>query len=432
MIRSLITTLISIGYCYSQSIFSFKVVDQKTNFYIPFCYAIIKGSNTTKQANETGEIVITAKDNDTLVIYQLGYHLLKTTPDKIKIDKYTVSLKPKNILLDEVEVTAKILDTFMYKGDMVFLDFHFYDDHILALVNKGGKRNFLMMLDQYGNKLTERKLSINGSSIFKDCFGNLHLIGKDSVYQIYYNYQDLTLLPPYDIKKFRGFLEPCQCSQGDNMILKYKQYRGLKNYYYMFNARRPGQKLEMAIVADSVAIKGFNMDYDINYFLALRRKGAGYATSVSELTKHLDELREELILPPKYLLKPMESQMTKMDTSYVLLDHTNKFVHSFTLDGVFRTKTPFNEMMKNVSPHVFTDQDAHTYIFSSIDKKGVLKLYRYDPVKNVFTHKFELDKFYFVTNFKPKGNNLFFIYKDRRLASTKTKILKQFIVWQKL
>lgn len=406
----------------------FKVIDEKTKEPIQFCYVVIKGKNSSSLSNEKGDVSILARSIDTLVIYQLGYFLKKTSVGDISKNKNLILLQSKNTMLEEVVVKSRNVDTLQNNNEIVFIDFEFYDDNLLTLTNKGKKHNVLMLLDKSGNKISELQLKINTENLFKDCFENIHLISGDSVYQVYYNYQTLVLLKPYPIASYYNVLQPCECYHGNKYIFKLKHYRELKNSYCLYDEDKTHV---IACVADSSAIRGFNMDYDIRYFLNKRRKGFGYATSVSEINKNIDKYREELPLPADYvnLLRPVESEIKKMDTNFVLFDYTNKFSYSFSLAGKLNGKTALNNF-NEISPKLYIDHDLHNYIFTSTAKSGELTLYKYNKLKNTFTHKFELKEFYFIKNFQIKENSLYFIYKDRHLG--KTKIIKEYIGWQTL
>lgn len=432
--RLIVTIFLFTGsFAFSQKdVFKFQIIDEQTKAPIQFCYVIIKGKNISAQSDEFGRAQIMAAMDDSLIIYQLGYHLKKTTITSITSNNKLVLLKAKNIRLEEVVISSKKIDTIQNNNNIVFLDFVFYDDYLLALINKGLKHNSLLLLDLQGNKISEKQLSITAETLFKDCFENTHLITKDSIYQIYYDYQKISLLKSYSISNFRTFLKPCECYHGSYYVFKIKTYRELKNTYYLFDERKKQSKQIIANIADSSAIKGFNMDYDINYFLGQRRKGAGYATSVKEINKNIDKYREELILPEEYLnlLRPVESEIKKADSLFILFDYTNKFVNTYSFSGKFlQKKTLLN--FDGVTPKANIDHDTRNIIFSKLSKTGVLTLYKYDKLQNIFTQLFEVPNFYYIKNFKIKDNYLYFINKERSAALTKTKIVKLQIIWDK-
>ena len=408
--------------------FRFKVLDEKTNEAISYCYLVVKGKSTSVQADQAGMIAVRIEMTDTLVIYQVGYFLKRIAASEII--KNMVFLKSKNLVLEEVTITSRNIDTLQNNNNIVFLDFDFYDDFILALVNKGKKRNVLWLLDLNGNRIVEKVLNIKTEIIFKDCFENIHLISDDSLYQIYYDYQNISLLPPFHISSYNNFLKPCECHHGNSTIFKAKTYRQLKNTYWLYNNK---EKTIMASVADSSAIRGFNMDYNINYFLGIRRQGMGYGTSVTEIYKNIDKYREELVLPQSYtsLLSGVESELKRIDSNFVLFDYTNNLRYTFSMKGVLLERIDLNNFSK-ISPQLNIDYDSKNYIFSSLNQKGELCLYKYDQNKNNFTHKYEIGNFYFIKNFKIKENFIYFINKEKGGDFTKTKIIKKFIVWTKI
>lgn len=427
----LLTLLLNVTFSFSQNdILDFQILDEKTREPIQFSFTVIKGKNISSISDENGYTKIQTNKSDTLVIYRLGYFLKKITPLDISTNNRIVLLKPKAVILEEVVVKSNKTDTFLANNNIVFLDFDFYDDYILAIVNKGKKYNSLMLLDLDGNKIVEKKLSIKSEALFKDCFENIHLITIDSVYQAYYNYQNITLLKPYHINKYYGLLKPCECYYGNKHIFKIVQYHQLKNTYYLYDDKN---KQIIADIADSSAIIGFNSDYNLNYFLSQRRMNAGYSTSVSEISKHIDQLRAEIVLSPTYanLLRPIESELKRIDSNLVLFDYTNKFIYTFTFGGKLLSKSALNNFA-GINPKIHLDYDSHNLIFSKTNSNGVLTLYKFDINKNIFTHKFELKKSYSLKKFKIKENQLYFINRDMTSELTKSKIVKELIIWQTL
>jgi hypothetical protein len=414
-----------------QSELQFKVIEEGTKTPVQFCFVIVKGTTISSQSDESGNVKIKANNVDTLIVYQLGYFMKKQSMADITGNGYTVQLKLKSVNLNEVVITTQKTQILQATNNTFFLAFEFYDDFILALADKGERYNSLMLMDMAGNKIAEKKLHIKTESLFKDCLGNIHLLTEDSIHQVYYNYKDVTLLKPFHISNYYNTLKPCECYSGHKYIFKIRQYRNLKNAYYMIDDEIKANNQWIITVADSAAIKGFNTDFDINYFLEQRRRGVGYFTNISELKKNIDYLREELILSENYnnLIRPVNSEMKKTDSAFVLLDYTNKQIYHFSLEGKQKDCLSLNNSV-NISPKMIYDDDYKQMIFSQTNKKGIVTLYRFDLKSNTFTHKFEIKKFYFISDFKIKGGNLYFIYKDRQSSLTQSKIIKESIFWE--
>ena len=421
-------------YCYSMAaqvkLLQFQVIDQSTQQSLPFCYAQVSGSRNTAMADENGFIAIRVTSHDTLILQQLAYY-----PVRIAVADITekISMKPKNINLDAVTVTAKKLQVFEENNNLVFIDFEFYYDNILCLVNKGGKYNVLQIRDLAGNTRLEKKLNIKTESIFKDCYGNLHLLSADSIYQVFYNYRTLSILPPYPIADYRHLMKPCVCAINDKAIFKIKEYQSLKNAYIYYDALN-NLKKTMACVADSEAITGFKMDYDIRYFLSMRRQGFGYAYSVTDLYKYMDKLRAELELPFEYknLLRPVESQLINVDTTFVLFDFTNKLVYRFSFSGNFIEKRAFGNF-PILQPNVQHDKDAGMIVLSELNNRtGILTLYRYDTKLNKLSHKCSIENMHYIKTYRIKENYLYHINREKIETGYNNKLLKLQLQWQVL
>ncbi len=426
----LLFVVICPSYFYAQTtLLNFKIVDVSSQEPVAFCSIVVKGTQNSAQTNEQGEFNINASFTDTLIVYQLGYFTKKECVNSILKNNGTIFLNSKNISLNEIVVRYKQNDTLQANNNIVFLDFEFYDDFILALVDKGRRYNSLLLLDLNGNKITEKQLYVKTEILAKDCFDNIHVLTNDSSYQVYYNYQSLVLLSAYSINRYNDVLKPCQCFYGDNFVFKIKHYKQLKNTYVLYT-KNPKSKKSIACVADSEAIKGFNMDYDINYFLEQRRNGLGYRMSVPEIKEKINALREDLVLKSDYanLLRPVESEMKKVNTLFVLFNYSQKLIQTYTTTGDF-VKTDTLNQFNDIQPKLYFDDDTQKIIFSKTSK-GILTLFQFDIKSNKLTHKFILQQFNFVTDFKIKGNYLYFIHKDKSTSLVKSKIIKELISWQ--
>jgi hypothetical protein len=131
-------------------------------------------------------------------------------------------------------------------------------------------------------------------------------------------------------------------------------------------------------------------------------------------------------------LRPVESEIKKIDSNFVLFDYTNKLMYLFSLETKLVDKKSLT-LLKGMKPAIYIDYDFHTLIFSKINSNGVLTLYKYDRIKDKLTHHFELKDFYFINSFKIKEKHVFFIGKDRSSSDlTKRKIIKQLIRWESI
>lgn len=400
---------------------AFHVYNESNSSPVQYCYVLVQGKNASVMSDDSGFASISALTSDTIVVYQAGFKLKKMLASDIKPK---VLLSPKDIQLSEVVIKARSIEKFHEQNNTVYLEFEFYDDFLLCIVNKG-KINSLQLLDIRGNIVSELVLPAGSDRLHKDCFDNVHVISSDSIYQVYYDYSALGLLKAFSFVKYFSLLSACECSYGNSYIFKMKHYRDLKNTYCFYDEKIPGKSRFIACASDSLAIDGFNLDFNLNFFLNERRKGAGYMTSVSEIQKHLDQYRESIILSDRYsnLLRPVESEMKRVDTNFFLVDYTNKTIQKFSLHGELQTKT-FLMHFEKINSRMYLDDDAKFIVYTSMSKSGKLTLFRFDPLKVNFTHEFSISNYPFINKFRIKGNHIYFL--------NKSKIVKMYIAWKPL
>ena len=413
--------------------FSFYVLDETSKEPIYQCYILVKGKNISSLTDEAGAAKLKASPQDTLVIYQLGYWLKTLAVKELGRLNNQIYLSRKNTVLEEVVITSERLRTIRENDNSAFLDFEFYDDYLLCLINKGGKYNVLGMLDGNGSTLFETPLKVKAEELFKDCLGNIHLLTSDSVYQLYYDYKRIHILPPYPINTYYRYLQTCECQHGDKYIFKEIRYQKLRNTYTYYDVKDSVSKI-LYCVEDSINIRNFKMDFDIRYFLQMRRSGQAYLYSVTEINKNMEKFREELVLDPEYLrtMKPLESEIKKIDTNFVLFDYNKYEATYFSLNGKLNRKATLTGF-SGIYPKLYTDSDSRISVFSERNRNnGLLTLYRFDNLKNKFSHRYTLSEFHFIKNYKIKGNYLYFINKIRTENLVKTKIVKVYIEWEKL
>ncbi len=398
------------------------VSDESTRQPVPFASVVLKGSDVSASADEKGffEIRCPADRPATLIFYNIGYETKEVvaTPGKTPL---VVLLVAKAYLLGEVDVVSKKAQVIQEESHTEFLDFDFYDNLVLALVNKGGNRNHVQIIDPDGKLVAEKKAPVNTEKIVRDCFGNLHLLSRDSSYQVYYNYVDIGYLPGYPIAVYNQMVAPCECHYGDLFYLKYKAYRQLKNLYYMVDLKHPQEKKPLATIADSSAIKGFNEDYDMRYFLELRRRTGSYATSVDEIKKNIDLLREQLPLPAGYnaLLHPVSSTIFNFGKNIFLVDFTGRCIYRYMCpDSLVKKET--TGYLSDVEPEVIIDADTRSFYFRQ-EKNAITTLTKYD--ENGTGKNITINAYAFAKNIKVKSGYIYFLYKDP-LGQSPRKIIK--------
>jgi hypothetical protein len=392
-------------------IVSGRVVDAANQAPLAFSAVMLKGTLSSTETNAAGEFTITVNDkNHTLIIFQYGYDTKEQMVSAAEQKDLLISLQAKAYNLTEIVVRDRRTDTLQAGNHTEYLSFEFYDNFLVALVNKGRRYNMVQLLDESGKIVREYKAPEGVESLFKDCLGNVQLLSADSSYQFYYNYETIELLKPYSLELFSRTLKPCQCISGDNYYFKEVTYKNLKNTYYMINRNDLRKKLLFTQVENKDAINAFNTDYDLNYFLAQRRKGFGYDMSVEEMQLRIDELRENLPLDNEYIFKLglIKSDLVKLDSSLLVVDYTHRLLHKHHASGILLKTDSLN--LKGASAFVVQDADLQKLYFVK-ENNGQMSLYEY---KNLLANSkgLVIEGYRFIKNVRCRNGVLYFLNRN--------------------
>jgi len=397
-----------------------KVTDAATRQALPFAAVMLKGTFTSTETNAAGEFTITVTDKShTLIVFQYGYTTKEQIVNAAAQKDLLISLQAKAYNLTEIVVRDKRTDTLQANNHTEFLAFEFYDNFLVALVDKGKRYKLVQLLDESGKVIREHKAPEGANALFKDCLGNVQLLTGDSSYQFYYNYEAIEFLEPYPLALFDRTLRPCQCISGDAYYFKEVRYKNLKNTYYLINKHDLQKKSLFTTVENTDAINAFNTDYDLNYFLAQRRRGFGYAMQVEDIRLRLDELREDLPLSPDYLfrLNPIKSDLVKLDSALLVVDYTHRLLFRHHASGTLLKTDSLH--LRGASPFVVQDADLQKLYFVK-ESNGLMSLYEYrQPFENL--KALVIEGYRFIRNVRCRNGTLYFLNRNSAIDNV-TKI----------
>lgn len=259
MIRKIFTTLLFISSfsLFSQHIIVGKISTEK-NFPIADAKVQIDGTNTITYTNSEGYFeLVTTTSQITLSVQHLLYESLLINYQKLA-DSTTLNLTltEKKQTLNTVEVNSKKVDPVYTTENATILDFILLPNQLLAL-NKINHNYQLLALSFKGKEIRQRPLHFPPIAIRTDCFGGIHIIGKDSCYQITPNWS----LIAYTHEMFKTHYAPCAAATRTNIIIhKRHDYNQMLTYYIR---RKDNKRLrEMVCVGDEIIVRVAN-DYQL-------------------------------------------------------------------------------------------------------------------------------------------------------------------------
>lgn len=393
--------------------------DSASSEPLPFAPFALKGTTRGGLTDQFGRYVIKAdRLPATLVFSMLGY---KTQEVRIS-DTATriITMRPSVRELQEVVISSERIRILNENDYFAYLDFTFYNEQILALAVRPNGKTELQLLDTDGKVLKKLPVKKTAESLFTDCLGAVHLVTPDSTFQVYYDYTKLQLLYPSGKATFDKVMRPCKCRIADYYYFSWPAYRGLKVNFYYADWYRKGELKPFYTASDSAKIAGFQANYNLDYFLALRRvrpfPNPRYTVPYSYLVSHLDSFRltEPLSQADARWLTPIDAPIYAAGKQAFVFNYADTSILRFSKTGELEKRLPFEQARSvNLKKEVLVDEfTGHLYTWEEVNGHSVFS--RIDPETGKITSQFELDDRTYISKPKLRNGVLYFLWRDTR------------------
>lgn len=126
--------------------------------------------------------------------------------------------------IEEVTISSRKKKKIVFKDPKYYIvDFSISDTNAFLLMKNLGKY-YLYELDEDMQFINKLRIKMNANSLFQDCFGNTHLVTRDSVYFILNDTYGLFLTEAHPKKNFMKAMEKCVGNTSNKIILEQKTF----------------------------------------------------------------------------------------------------------------------------------------------------------------------------------------------------------------
>lgn len=396
----------------AQSVYG-VLVDSASGDVIPFANVLIKGTLTGKQTDEKGSFTIhPGSFPATLVFTCIGYKTREvkvTQPNKV----LTVILTPSAEVLREVVINSDPLQCIQKDQSLMASDFEFCDNYLIVLAYRDAVSPArLMLLDETGANMHTMYVSTKMESLYRDCFGRVHLLSKDSSWQVYYDYEKLQLLFPVA----RDEME--KTFTGIDLFFAGRLFSRMYTAHHQrcdFISAYKGNHISFHKTANKTGLNLIATNYDLSYFLRMRKKQMGYLYSTDYIKAHLEEFQNTVRLNPKdsFALRPVQARIIQHNYSVWVFDFTNNLATRFDeqlnkTDSVFLTF----HLEKGWTGDLIRDE-ATDDLYTTYEVNGITKICKLnDHTLDIQKEWFIEDK-PFIVNLRIRNGVAFFLWIDR-------------------
>jgi len=202
------------------------VLDSTTGLPVDYVYISSDDKKLVVLSNKSGRFVFVKPDGVSSVsFYKIGYKRRTLSVTELS-RKDTIYLVPNLIPLPEISINsrARNVDT-LYKNKRLYIDdYKIIDGTRCLLLTSFARTSCEVYLYDYVQRkqLDKLKIAETGDAIFKDCFGNFHLLTTHNSRQLIFT-SDSTFefLFKYEIARFDSSLRQCALRADSHVVLKF-------------------------------------------------------------------------------------------------------------------------------------------------------------------------------------------------------------------
>lgn len=335
-----------------------------------------------------------------LVFSHIGY---KTKRVWVEMDvrNLVVLLDPEVKMLQEVEVLDKTVPYPFFKDEKYsVLDYEVDQDLIYLLVYKFRRSHSeLLCKTLSGDTLVPAcPIFFKPTGLFLDCLGFLHVLSKDSIYQVYLGRDSLQLTHRYPLDRFHDRLENCVASSDNYLYFKKKSPDKLKIDFIKVDRKTHKQEY-IASATDDVMLNMLRRNPIDSYYL------------LSESIPGDREGFVEYAWVRKILYKPNASVMVRIGDSLCIFNTVDGSLEIHDLDGRLFSDglIPLELNDKRTwSKEIYVDSRTGR-VYTSFLKNGVSTLFMID-VATYVRHRVMDISHTFPEKIKVHDGYLFYMY----------------------
>ena len=269
------------------------------------------------------------------------------------------------------------------------LDYELADNYLILLLLEGNKKIIRIVEENNENNYLEKEISKDCQSLYKDCFGSLHLMTKDSVYQVFFS--DSTIIIPYSapIKSFNQFIKPCQISTSNKWVYqKFSDYNQ-KVIYTLIDTENKTETLLTSVInqeqsryAELTAREIFGSKFQQEYYEQVGQHFGETTLSIEEKEEQSLRYRRKASANTHFLFsvlcKPTYQPVKYINQKIYLFNHYEGKLLEFDEDGNPLSEQTITYQKDKQWTNELIVNEEHTRCFAKYIKNGLVTLYEID------------------------------------------------------
>ena len=363
--------------------------------------------------NNFGTTTITAHLGDAVVFSHISYEQ-KTV--KISDKNMLVILNAKIIMLPEAEIVENV-PHLAYKNKEVWIVDYIVGREGITAITTTGKTSHLLHLGFEQDTLAIRQIDTKYDNLFRDVFGNIHLVGPDSTYQVYSDRETMHLLYGVMRGKFDNTFAPIAALTDSILVTKQAFYYGQEWAFFKVNRNTRKTELLCNVYGESLEMAK-NWDRDNIRMCRLQNIDTSLFYNPVEASEYRSEVVDNIY--KKLMLKELYVPVFNVNNSIYIFDFQKDAIYKYNNLGDYldRTEIAFhrgfrNSINKHWDNHIIYDE-ATNECYAQFAKDGIVTLKKINLKTGNIDASYTLDSHVFPENIQVYNGTVYYKFIDVR------------------
>lgn len=367
--------------------------------------------------NNLGTTIITAHYGDAVVFSHISYEqkTIKISDETI-FDKtenacsMLVVLNPKTNMLPEAEIVENA-PHLAYKNKDVWIVDYIVDERGITAITTTGRNSHLLHLGFDQDTLSIRQINTKFENLNRDVFGNIHLIGPDSTYQVFSDGKNMQLLYGVTREKFDKTFAPVAALTDSILVTKQSFYYGQEFAFFKVNLN--DKKTEfLCDVASETKEMAKNWDRDnVRMFRAQHPDFSMFEMSVVS-PEYRSEVTENVM--KRLMLKDLYVPVLNINNYIYIFDFQKDAIYKYNNVGEYLDRVDIdfhksfrNKINKNWDNNIIFDK-VRNECYAQFSQDGIVTLKKINLKTGTISDTYILDSHAFPTNIQVYDGTVYY------------------------
>ncbi len=395
-----------------------KVVDEDT---ISLFNAKVTASNISESVytNKQGVFYLKLPKQTTVFsISSIGFLPLEQELKNSEINQtnndtlfLSFTLVTKVIEIEEVEINAQKIQLAYNRPEITVVDFAFHEKGLLLLLLE--KNDYqLRLVDDNSSTLNNLLIRKKPERLFKDCFGNFHIVYEDSVSQIYEVDTKLTLFKGISKKHFQEYLMNCVAANDE--VVCFQDF-GLHNQsliYYLIQKSTKNKQLiqEIKDKESGAAVDDFYKETMAEAAIVPNIMG-DINLSQQQFSRKVEK---KIWFYQSILSKSIYHPLIEVNDSIFIFNHLSDSAFVYSKTGkIQRTFQIIHQYQIGWKNELILDEVTHI-IYAKCIRGGIVYLLEINSFNGQIEKEHMLTNHIFPSKVKIRNNVVYYLYNDPR------------------